>query len=312
MNLLGSYSGIILAGPTASGKSCLALELVQRLAPFQTAEIINADSMQVYSEASIITARPTEKDYEIVPHHLYGVIQSSEHGSVGWWLSQAEQKIASCLKRNVLPIIVGGTGLYLKALTEGLNFIPKIDEQIRNNVRKLSEQLRENFYSYVCEYDPLVKDRLKVNDHQRLQRALEVFLQTKKSIYAWQEHQSPSKYSFLYCVVSPPKELLYQRINQRFVKMVELGAVEEVKKLQDSGLCINSPLSRAIGIRELDGYVKGKWSLETAIQQAQMNSRRYAKRQLTWFRHQVLKKIVIERPDVNILDTIINNSTQRV
>lgn len=303
------YAGIILAGPTACGKSQLALELVQRLWPKQPAEIINADSMQIYSEVSIITARPSLEECAFVPHHLYAVINSLQPGSVGWWLAQAEQQIASCHTRNVLPIIVGGTGLYLKALTQGLSNIPKIDPQIRLKVRALSEQWGENFLSYVSRHDPLVDTRLKANDYRRLERALEVFLQTEKSIYRWQDHTYPSKHSFLYCVVNPPREILYKNINYRFEKMIQQGAIEEVKNLLNKGLpSDDSPLLKAIGLKEIRSFIKGECSLKTAIQQAQMNSRRYAKRQLTWFRHQVDKKIVIERSDINILDFIIDKN----
>jgi tRNA dimethylallyltransferase len=295
------YAGIILAGPTACGKSFLALELAQRLSLKQPAEIINADSMQVYSELSIITARPTPRDCALIPHHLYGIVNLYHHGSVGWWLSQAEQQIASCHDRNILPIIVGGTGLYLRALTQGLTVIPEIDKQIRYTVRELSKQLGNDFYSYVCRHDPLIENRLKVNDHQRLGRALEVFLQTGQSISWWQDQTYPSKYSFLYCVIAPARKILYRNISQRFEKMIQQGVLEEVERLQDYVLPPDSPVLKAIGVKELGAFIKGEWSLKTAIEQAQINSRQYAKRQLTWFRHQVDKKIVIEVPDVNIL-----------
>ena len=307
MSLLNSlYQGIILAGPTGSGKSSLALELATSLAPSQPAEIINADSMQIYKDLSIITARPTVEDCAAVPHHLYGVAEADHKGSAGWWVEKAEKQIEACQKRHVLPIIVGGTGLYLNTLVNGLSSIPKIESDLRQHVRDLSEQLGNNFYAYVANYDSLVIERLKPKDHHRLQRALEVYLQTGKSIYWWHAHIPAPRYSFLYCLLLPAREQLYQRINDRFDKMIHEGGLEEVRYLQTLSIDDDSPILKAIGVKELTAFLKGEYELPTAVELAKRNSRRYAKRQLTWFRHQVSKKVVLESSELSILRSMIS------
>ncbi len=295
------YPGIIIAGPTACGKSGLALELAKRLFDYQKAVIINADSMQVYQELSIITARPSVEDCAVVPHHLYGVINAQQGGSAGWWKGQAEKIIQDCQSHSIFPILVGGTGLYLRALTQGLSPIPAIDASVQQTANQLLQQYKRNFYDYVCQQDPLVKDRLKPKDYQRLQRALEVFLQTQKSIFTWHNESVPELPSFLFCFINPDRKELYQRIDQRFLEMMDQGALEEIQSLKNQDIPAKSPLLKAIGVQELFKFLEGSWDLKTAIQQAQQNSRRYAKRQITWFRHQIPKKLVIETPNIDTL-----------
>ena len=297
---IASYQGIILAGPTGCGKSSLALELAASLAP-QSAEIINADSMQIYKDLSIITARPTVEDCGPFPHHLYGIVEADHKGSAGWWLEQAEKQIESCQQRHVMPIIVGGTGLYLSTLMNGLSSIPAMVPAIRQQVRDLSEQLGNDFYAYVAGYDPLIKERLNPNDQHRLQRALEVYLQTGKSISWWHNQTQTPRYSFLYCVLSPDRGHLYQKINARFDVMIQGGALEEVKHLQTLNLPCDNPILKAIGVQELMGFFKGEHDLAAAVSLAKRNSRRYAKRQLTWFRNQVSKKVVLESSNPSTL-----------
>ncbi len=297
------YSGIIIAGPTACGKSGLALELAQRLSCYQPAHIINADSMQVYRELSILTARPTLRDCATTPHHLYGIIDGTQRCSAGWWREQAEEKIQHCYHHSIFPIIVGGTGLYLQALTQGLSPMPPIDPEIKQKADSLLQSYNGDFYDYVCQQDPLVKNRLQPHDHQRLKRALEVFLQTNKSIFLWHSQTLPGITSFLFCIITPERNQLYQHINQRFLTMIEQGALEEVASLKAASLPADSPLLKAIGVQELFGFLEGTYNLETAIQMAQLNSRRYAKRQMTWFRHQVDKKIVLDSPNLDTLWT---------
>ncbi|RZI46175.1 tRNA (adenosine(37)-N6)-dimethylallyltransferase MiaA [Candidatus Finniella inopinata] len=299
------YDGVILAGPTGCGKSALALELAAHLAPSQPAEIINADSMQIYQDLSIISARPSVHDCAPIPHHLYGMVDGHHTGSAGWWLGQAESQIESCRQRGVLPIIVGGTGLYLNALTKGMSAIPPIDPATRQHARDLSNQLGADFYDYVARRDPFVKDRLKPNDHQRLGRALEVYLQTGQSIGWWHTQTPPARHSFLYCILSPDRAALYEKINARFDVMMQTGALEEVKRLQTLDLPDDSLILKAIGVQELRGFLKGDHDLPTAIELAKRNSRRYAKRQMTWFRHQVDRKLVLEPSNPSILTFMI-------
>jgi tRNA dimethylallyltransferase len=289
---------LIIAGPTASGKSHLAIELAKEW----NGEIINADSMQVYKDLSILTARPQPHE-QTVPHHLYGVLSPNENSSAAWWVEQTCQLIKDCIKRGRLPIVVGGTGFYLHALTKGLSHIPDIDPSIREQARKLScEQLVNDFAEYVYILDPLIRSHIRPTDIQRLTRALEVFLQTGISLITWQEKTTPPlSYHYEYVVIEPERSLLYDVINERFQLMVENGALKEVEKLVQLDPPPSSPIMKAIGVPELMAYLKEEISLTEAIEQAQKNTRRYAKRQTTWFRHQPRKKIVIYRPDIDTL-----------
>lgn len=304
MNRPSNIDFLILAGPTASGKSNLAIELAQ----IWDGEIINADSMQVYKDLSIITARPKAED-EIVAHHLYGVLSANESGSAVWWLSKVCLLIEDCLKRNRFPIVVGGTGFYLRALTEGLSPVPDVDPGIRSKVRNLVLEMGENFSEYVYNLDPKLRPVIRATDLQRLARALEVFLQTGQSLLDWQGKMTPShSYQYEYVVLEPDREHLYDVINKRFHLMIEMGALEEIKKLNTLDILPNSPIKRAIGVPELSAYLKGEMTLEAAIEEAQKNSRRYAKRQITWFKHQPQKKIVIYKADLaTLMETFSRN-----
>ncbi|MBY0282127.1 MAG: tRNA (adenosine(37)-N6)-dimethylallyltransferase MiaA [Alphaproteobacteria bacterium] len=295
LEYLSSIDFLILAGPTASGKSGLAIELAEKC----NGEIINADSMQVYKDLSILTARPSES---VIPHHLYGVLDACQNGSAAWWIHEVCLLIKDCINRSKFPIVVGGTGLYLRTLTHGLSPVPEIEPDIRHEVRGLCHQLGERFASYVYEIDPLLENQIRSSDPQRLSRALEVFRQTGRSITFWQGKSTPShSYKYQYVVIEPERAQLYEQINQRFQLMVESGAIEEVQNLRKLETPLDSPIMKAIGVPELSAYLDNHLSLDEAMQKAKQNSRRYAKRQMTWFRGQVPKKIVICSPYIDTL-----------
>lgn len=283
-------SGIyIIGGPTASGKSDFALDLARRV----DGEIINGDSMQLYSHLHVLTARP--RDMEGIPHHLYGVLEGDQISSLGWWYETACKVIQDIQGRGKTPIVVGGTGLYLRALTRGLSPIPEIPTAIRQEVRHLAQTMsEEDFFEMVVREDPKMKEVLHQNDTQRLTRALEVVRATNVSIQDCQGQ--PKKIidvDYQYFVILPLRELLYQRIDDRFVWMVENGALVEVEKLLKQNINSDSPILKAVGVPEIASYLKGDISLDQAIILAQQSSRRYAKRQTTWFTRQVPEAEVI-------------------
>ena len=295
------FDFLILAGPTASGKSGLAIDIADQM----NGEIINADSMQVYKDLSILTARPTESP---VPHHLYGVLAAQEMGSAAWWQDQVLSLIQDCLDRSKLPILVGGTGLYLRTLTHGLSSIPTITPLIRQNVRHLCDEMGEDFSEYVYGTDPLLRGHINPSDPQRLSRALEVFLQTGQSFLTWRGNMVPL-HSFKHCyvVIDLERAQLYEQINKRFHLMIEHGALEEIEALRKLDIPPDSPLLKAIGVPELSAYLDGQITLEAAIEKAQQSTRNYAKRQMTWFRQQVSKKIVLSEAH---LDTLLKKLTE--
>jgi tRNA dimethylallyltransferase len=276
-------SGIyIIGGPTASGKSAYALDLAKRV----DGEIINGDSMQAYSHLHVLTARPTDR--QGIPHHLYGVLEANEIGSLGWWYEAVCQVITDIQERGKVPIVVGGTGLYLRALTQGLSPIPEIPAAIREETRSLAQTLsEEDFFALVLREDPKVQGVIHQNDTQRLTRALEVVRATQSSLQDCQG--KPEKIldlNYQYFVLLPPRDVLYQRINDRFVWMVNNGALEEVQELLHKNIDPASPVIKAVGVPELTDYLKGRLSLDEAIEQGQRSTRRYAKRQITWFTRQ--------------------------
>lgn len=280
-------SVVIIGGPTASGKSAFALDLAHQL----DGEIINADSMQVYNHLQILTARPTPAEYGAVPHHLYGVLEGEEVGSVAWWYDQACGIIQDVHQRGKMPILVGGTGLYLRTLTQGLSAIPTIPAEIRGLVQKMADELsKEEFYRFVIQEDPFIEGTLKQNDTQRLSRALEVVLTTQTSIRHFQGKNSVKlPVEAKSYVLSLPRDRLYRQINERLEAMVAQGAVQEVEQLLKMDLPSSCPILKAVGVPEISRFLHTEISLEEAIALAQQSSRRYAKRQLTWFRNQMIE-----------------------
>jgi tRNA dimethylallyltransferase len=275
---------ILIAGPTASGKSATALALAERL----RGTVINADSMQVYRELVVLTARPSAADRHRAPHRLYGTVPASESYSVGRWLEDAARAIAEAEGEGSVPIVAGGTGLYFKALLEGLAPVPEIPPEIRQAWRERAETMgTEALWRELEERDPAMAARLKPSDPQRLVRALEVIDATGVSLAEWQGGAAApllAADTVRRFVIAPERDALYAAIDARFDAMLARGAVEEVRALLALGLDPALPAMRAHGVRELAAYVEGACSLEEAIAKAKTESRRYAKRQMTWLR----------------------------
>jgi tRNA dimethylallyltransferase len=275
---------VLIAGPTASGKSGVALELACR----RGGTVINADSMQVYRELRVLTARPSASEEARVPHRLYGTVSAAESCSVGRWLDDAAGALAEAREKGRLPILVGGTGLYFKALTEGLAPIPDIPAEVRSYWRERAAELsREDLYRELAARDPAVAAKLEPADPQRVVRALEVIDATGVSLAEWQgADHSPllAPAGVLRIVIAPEREPLYAAIDARFDRMVEQGAIEEVRALLDLDLDPGRPAMRAHGVRELAAYLAGTTTREEAVAKAKTETRRYAKRQMTWLR----------------------------
>ena len=274
---------ILIYGPTASGKSKFAIKLAKKI----SGQIINADSMQVYKELKVLTARPFKKDYQNIKHHLYGFQHAKKIFSTGDWLKLAKQKILQCRKIKKTPILVGGTGLYFKALTDGLVNIPKIPINFRNKVRNLHKRLgQKKFFQKLLQIDPLIKDQINSWDTQRSIRAYEIKSFTKKSMISWFKN-TKSDYShndfFKICIDFPRKDLI-QRIHERSKNMINLGAILEVKKFIKLGVSKNKSISKAIGISEIKQYLQKKIQTEQLIEKISIKTRQYAKRQSTWAR----------------------------
>lgn len=277
---------IIIYGPTASGKSQLALALAQAF----DGVVINADSMQLYRELRILTARPTEEEEALVPHRLYGVLPASEASSAGRWLDLVAPEIDRVLADKKLPILVGGTGMYLKSLMEGIAPIPAVDPEVRSKIIKIVKNTGpEALHDLLKTRDPEMAARLRPSDVQRLIRAYEVIENTGKSLASWQNEESKpviSREKALTLAMDIPRGILYERCNARFAAMVKQGAVEEVKRLLALDLPERLPAMKAVGVPEIARVLLGEWSLEQAVEKAQQATRNYAKRQVTWMRHQ--------------------------
>jgi tRNA dimethylallyltransferase len=280
-------SVLIIAGPTASGKSALALDVAREF----SGTIINADSMQVYRELQILSARPSPADEAEIPHRLYGMISAAGVCSAGHWLRLAVSEIETAHSTDSLPIVVGGSGLYLKALLEGIVDVPDILPDIRNNVRALHEQWGgEKFREALAKLDPVSAEKVPASDPQRLIRAYEVAMATGRPLSQWQKDTPEvplAEWPHATILVSPPRDTLYEAIDQRFDRMLEAGALEEVKALAALGLPADRPAMKALGMPELIAHCEGKIPLNQSVRKAQQASRNYAKRQLTWFRNQL-------------------------
>lgn len=284
----------IVVGPTASGKSGLALDLAEHL----NGVVINADSLQVYEALSLLTARPTPEDLKRTPHTLYGVIQNPhETYSVARWHAEALCKIEKAFKENKTPILVGGTGLYIKALLEGLNEVPEIDPLIRTRLRErsLSPEGVKALYKDLQRHDPAGFSCLKPNDTQRIIRALEVVLSTGKSLGEWQSKKStPLAYEHKIIYINPPREEVVARAKKRLEIMFDQGAIEEVKALLGHGISSECSLRKAVGVREIEAYLLGTLTQEEALEKSFIATRQYIKRQQTWFNRQLKADRVID------------------
>lgn len=280
---------LIIGGPTASGKSAVALSIAEA----KDGVIINADSQQIYKDLRILSARPTPEEEARVPHRLYGLLPAYEACSAGKWLKFAHMEIDWVLGEGKLPIIVGGTGLYINALLKGIADMPDIAPEVRTQATNDYEAMgKEAFAARLKEINPAFFERLKVYDKQRLIRAYEIWLGSGKTLSWWQARPTKGPYPqewFDIQLVDLPRAELYQRCNARFTAMIEQGAIDEVKHLLSLQLPDDAPIMKSVGVRELASYLRGETTLEQAIEKAQQATRNYAKRQMTWFRHQLPK-----------------------
>lgn len=282
---------ILIAGPTASGKSALAIELVRRRGALGGV-IINADSMQIYDRLRIITARPSAEEEALAPHRLFGCIDPGERFSTGRWLAAARAELARADREGLLPIFVGGTGLYFKALTQGLAPVPTVPEELLQNWRAEAGRLGAPIlHAILAGRDPEMAASLQENDTQRIVRALCVLEATGRSLLDWQSEPAADPLlrveDCTALFLDPDRAELHKRINERFDTMMRQGALEEVRALLALGLDPSLPVMRAHGVPHLISHLEGRIDLATAIARGKGDTRRYAKRQKTWFRHQM-------------------------
>ena len=279
---------ILIAGPTASGKSAMALEL----AATHNGIILNADSMQVYHDLRVISARPSDEDQAKAPHRLYGFVSAEKRYSVGSWIEDIAREIRNAEAEGFLPIIVGGTGLYFKALLEGLVQIPPLPDEVTLKWRKRGhEEGPKELYKLLVERDPEMAARLKPNDGQRIVRSLTVLEATGRSLLEWQKDDPVDPVLTLDACdtvyFDADREWLYARINARFDTMIANGGMDEVIALEARSLDPMLPAMKALGVPRLLANIRGELSIEEAIIGAKTDTRRYAKRQKTWFRTQM-------------------------
>ena len=277
---------VLISGPTASGKSKFALNLAKKI----DGEILNADSMQVYKQFKILTARPSIQDLKKVKHHLYGIIDVNKNFSTGDWLKLSIKKIKEIRKRKKIPIIVGGTGLYFKALTEGFVKIPTVPIRVRNQIRKLQKKIgQEKFFNKLKKIDPKVKNKIEKNDTQRSIRAYEIKYYTKKSLFEW--FKNTKKYfldnEFIKIYINYPKDEVIKKANSRVNKMLKSGAIAEVKKFNTLKIRKQNSVNKVIGIVEISNYLNDNCNLDEAKDLISVKTRQYIKRQFTWARGQM-------------------------
>jgi tRNA dimethylallyltransferase len=303
---------VLIAGPTASGKSALALELAQKTGGV----IINADSMQVYRDLRVITARPTPEEEALVPHRLYGHVDAAVNFSAGHWVADAARVLAEVRAQNRLAVFVGGSGLYFKALTRGLSAVPPIPPEIRDSVRaRLERDGVEAMHAELRQRDPASADRLKPRDRARIARALEVAEATGRSLTDWHREGLPPllpQGEFVALFLAPDRDRLYARIDARFDAMLKAGAPAEVAALAARHLDPLLPAMKAHGVPVLTRHLRGKITLAEAAEIGRAETRHYAKRQFTWFRHQ-LPEFAWVKPDEagEWLDTRLCSPDQR-
>ena len=274
---------LVAAGPTASGKSALAMRLAQSL----DGVLICADALQLYRDAPILSAAPSDGDKARVPHLLYGILSPDETSSAAHWASLASSAITAVQAQGKLPILVGGTGLYLKALMHGLSPMPDVPASLRETARALAAEIGARaLHARLAGRDPVMAARLRPSDTQRVTRAWEVLEATGRSLAEWQAGAGkPFPARWFSILLDPPRTELYEACNARFLTMVEAGGLEEAQRFIDAPSSL--PLLKTLGLKELIRHLKGEIEREEAITLAQASTRRYAKRQVTWFRHQM-------------------------
>lgn len=282
---------VLIAGPTASGKSALALSLAEKLG----GEIVNADSMQVYREMRVLTARPSEAEEARVPHHLYGMVPAAEPLSAGRWAVRAAEAMRDIASRGRLPIVTGGTGLYFRALTEGLAPVPQIPADIREAARADVAEAGPHAHALLAEADPVLAESIRPSDKQRIARGIEVFRATGRPLSAWQKEPAEPLVTgdFARIVLAPERQWLRERIDRRFDLMLAEGALEEARGMAalmkgERGLDPALPAMKALGLRPLIRHLAGEIPLGEAAEAGKKESRAYAKRQETWFRTQMI------------------------
>ncbi len=275
---------LVIVGPTAVGKTDIAIQLALKL----NGEIISADSMQIYRGMDIGTAKPTLEEQAGIPHHLIDVVDPGEPFSVADFQALARAKIDEISARGRLPILAGGTGLYVRAVIDPYNFIPaETDWKMREKLRRQAQEVGlASIYQWLSEVDPVAADRIHPNDARRIIRALEVYQTTGKPLSFWEQQVDTDRplYDLLMIGLNRPRQELYQRINLRVDKMVEAGLLDEARRLLAQGLDEKFIANQAIGYKEFFPYLKGQETLDEAMERLKQNTRRYAKRQLTWFR----------------------------
>lgn len=291
---------ICIAGPTASGKSAWALEIAKSVG----GEIINADALQVYLDLQILSARPTLQEMDSIPHHLFGHVVGNVRYSTGQWLREVQPVILQCLARDVIPILVGGTGLYFKALIEGIAEVPPVsDESMSKAQAVLDENGIARLRAEAEKVDAIAAARVLGNDPQRLLRIVSVFYETDRALSSWQANTRPiiPKRFCRRAVLLPQRQGLYERINARFGAMIENGGLAEAKAIFEKGYDHSLPMMKAIGLQQFFPYLRGEVDLDESIELAKRDTRRFAKRQFTWFRGQAAD-----------WDQITNNAQKRV
>ena len=274
---------ILIAGPTASGKSKLAIEIAKKI----KGEIINADSMQVYKEFSILSSRPSKIDLKKVKHHLYGFQSVKKYFSSGTWLKLVEKKINQCLKNKKIPILVGGTGLYFEAITKGMSKIPNIDFKMRDKIRDLQKRMGQNkFYKKLLELDPMVKNKIEPFDTQRSIRAYEVKKFTKKSIFEWYKltESEFKQFKIFKIFIDVPRETLLKKISSRADQMFKNNCIKEVKKFLKLNIKSSLSANKIIGVQEIKDHLSGISNISQTKELINIKTRQYAKRQVTWAR----------------------------
>jgi len=298
---------ILISGPTASGKSNFAVLLAKKI----NGEIINADSMQVYRQFKILTARPSKLEQKNIKHHLYGIADLKTKFSTGHWLKLAIKKIHEIRGRNKIPILVGGTGLYFNSLINGLVKIPNIPIKFRNKIRLMQKTYgQKKFYKKLLKIDPKVKDKINSNDTQRSIRAFEIKSYSKKSMYDWITQTKPSfkQNEFLKLYINFERKKLIERIEKRTLKMIKSGAIKEVKKFNTLKLSAQSSVSKVIGIQELKKFLEKKIKIDEAKELIDIKTRQYAKRQATWARSKMVTWNRVDPKDFQLWIKKINFS----
>lgn len=300
---------VIVTGPTASGKSGLALALAE----CSRGTLINADSMQVYRDLRVLTARPDAAEEARAPHRLFGVLGAEERCSVGRWLDLAVAEVAAARAGGRLPILVGGTGMYLKALTQGLAPVPEVAEDVTAASTALYDDLGGvAFRDRLAALDAEAARSLPPGDRQRLIRAHAVATATGRPLADWQaDHpaEPPVRGPVVWILIQPPRADLYAACDGRFGAMLEAGALDEVRALLARDLDPGLPAMRAVGVPELRAYLQGEMDLEQAADKARQATRNYAKRQYTWFRHQMTPDLVLERGGAGMVDEVLEKGT---